>query len=351
MVSVILIALLFSSEANDEKPAKPEVAVRVRLPDDPVRRARLRRAADWLKRHAVQVRWPKSERPLTVIAWKDPTLHPDRPNELAGYVITDTLWAAAALDPFEPELAARLRESCRVFGWPGNDLHEVILRPSPRLWVRPDDPDFVHGHSLGVFPAVELEGSPRLGRMVDLRVFRHRPDPDWECGHPTLFTEHAVYRGLFDWWRKDREAARRRLLGTLRDDRAVDAGDRLIWDPTAEVLIDDVTMRDWAEIKTGRAGLIRHFPFKTALVLYALRRANLENDPAVPLAALRRRLWEAQLPGGGTAHYVDLAKDGRAIPGKEATGESTAIAILAEIVEPDREPDPSPPKPRGKAAP
>ena len=131
------------------------------------------RAAEWLERHTLSITRPGDELPVRIIAWKDPTLEPKDLKLLAGYVITDMLWAAKALKPIDWEAAREMESGIRRLGWAGNGLQDVPFHPLDQIMHCPADEDYVHGHSLGRFPA-------NGGRTVDLRVFRQKWDPKFD---------------------------------------------------------------------------------------------------------------------------------------------------------------------------
>ncbi len=133
------------------------------------------RAAEWLERHTLSITRPGDELPVRIIAWKDPTLEPKDLKLLAGYVITDMLWAAKALKPIDWEAAREMESGIRRLGWAGNGLQDVPFHPLDQIMHCPADEDYVHGHSLGRFPA-------NGGRTVDLRVFRQKWDPKFDVG-------------------------------------------------------------------------------------------------------------------------------------------------------------------------
>jgi hypothetical protein len=314
------------SISAQEKPDAWQDSVAYHLPEDPATKDRVTRAAQWLKRHAVTIARPGEEWPIRVIAWKDPTLAPDEPKLLAGYVITDTLWGAKALKPFDPEAAGEIERGLRRLGWYGNGLHDVLFHPIDRMLHRSADEDFVHGHSLGRFP---IEG----GRSVDLRVFRQKWDADYDVGHPILFAEHAAYQGISDFWKGRKEEARRRVLGIVTDDRSTDPNDQIFWDRHARVLVDYVTRKDWLRFQKGDGPTCRHYSFKLGVLLYAIRLLGIEGEIGPRLEEMRRRLWSAQTEDGGVAHFIDVRHDGGVTPGqRDSTGEATAIAILTETV-------------------
>ena len=96
------------------------------------------RSADWLKRHLVSITRPGDACPIRVIAWKDPTLEPTDPKLLAGYAITDTLWAAKALKLFDP-VAARQPTPARLFLTFVRRFNSVAPPGRPYTW-----PPWIH---------------------------------------------------------------------------------------------------------------------------------------------------------------------------------------------------------------
>ncbi len=304
-------------------------SVSYRRPDDAGTSARALRAVDWLKRHTVTFARPGEDESIPVIAWKDPTLAPDEPKVLAGYLITDTLWAAKALKPFDPEAAEAMERGLQRLGAYGNGLQDVLFHPIDRMLHRPADVDFVHGHSLGRFP---IDG----GRSVDVRDFLQKWDAGFEVGHPARFAEHAAYQALHDFWKGRKDQARRRILGIVKDDRGADPDDAVFWDDRAGVLVDYASQKDWLRFQSGASAAYPHCSFKLGVLLYAFRLMGLETDDAIAprLEKMRRRLWSAQTEEGGIAHFIDVRRDGEVAPrNRGATGEATAIAILSETVE------------------
>jgi hypothetical protein len=311
-----------------DEPVSP-VGVSYRLPDDPAVRERALRAGGWLTRHLVTVTAPGGVGPVRVVAWKDPTLAPDDPGLLAGYLITDTLWAAEALRPIEAATSRSIVEGLERLGWARNGLHEVLFRPVGVLLVRPDDEDWMHGASLG---HARIGGGPN---RVDLRVFRQRRDDAYDVGHPLLFAEHAVFRALDDAWKGRPDDARRRLLAAIADSRSTDPSDSIFWDPEARVLVDHVTLDDWKALREGTRPAIWHYSFKLGTLLHAIRLLGLEGDvPAATLAGMRDRQWSSQQEDGVIPHFVEVRRDGTASSAPGGTGEATAIAILSETVVP-----------------
>jgi hypothetical protein len=324
---LLVVSLLGTEQAPKEKEGVPwEDAVTFRMPNDAVTRSRVTRAADWLKGNLVQISRPGEDRRIWVVAWKDPTLEPAIPKLLAGYVITDTLWSAKALKLFDPVAPREMELGMQQLGWYGNGLHDVLFHPLDKILHRPADADFVHGFSLGRFPASQ-------GRTVDLRVFRQKWDAEFNVGHPLLFAEHAVYQAIFEFWQGRKEAARRRIFSVVEDDRTINAHDRIFWDAKAQILVDHVNFDDWLAFRRDARPVCRHYTFKLGVLLYAIRLLGMEEVIGAPLPGMKQRLWSAQTESGGVAHFVDVRSDGRATTGLQPTGEASAIAILAEVVE------------------
>jgi hypothetical protein len=324
-----LLSLLQVPGSAQPAPAKVDAwreVVSFRMPEDAAVKKRLLRSATWLVEHAVTIKAKDNGRPLRVIVWKDPTLAPEDPKLLAGYVITDTLWAAKALSLFDQTVSAEMEASIDHLGWHGNGLRDVLFHPIERLRHRPDDADIMHGHSLGHFPA----GG---GLVVDLRVPRQRWDPGFSLGHPTLFAEHAVYDALNDFWHGRTAPARRKILDVIADKRNSDPKDCTFWDDEAGILVDYVNQGDWLALGEGKRDVCRHFTFKLGVLLYAIRVMGLEPEIGAPVQSMKRRLWSAQTRSGGVAHHVDVHAGGGGSAGREPTGEASAIAILAEVVE------------------
>ena len=324
---VLILVSLGGDEPPREDPgaARPDV-VTYRLPDDDASKGRLIRGADWLKRNIVLVTRPDDTSEVRVIAWKDPTLEPENPKLLAGYVITDTLWSARALEPFDPSASRDLRGGVERLGWRGNGLHEVLFHPVDTILHRSADVDAVHGFSLGRFPTTG-------GRTVDLRVFRQKFDARFDVGHPRLFTEHAIYHALHDYWQGREAQARRRIRDVVADRRAEDPGDRTFWDGERHILVDFVNYEPWLAFHGGERPACRHYTFKLGVLLYAIRLLGMESEMGDSLDGMKRRLWNAQTESGGLAHFVDVGREAEFITGRQPTGEATAIAILSEVVE------------------
>jgi len=329
LVLVLLAIVGAEARAENLNPQAPRPdLVTYRMPGDAATRSRVTRSADWLKQHLIEIPRPGAADPcpIRVIAWKDPTLEPADARLLAGYLITDTLWSARALRLFDPAAARGLEESLQCLGWSGNGLHEVLFHPVDTLLHRSADEDIVHGFSLGRFPMAD-------GRTVDLRVFRQRWDARFDVGHPLLFAEHAIYRALHDDWQGRQAEARRGIRGVIAEDRTSDPPDHIFWDAQAGILVDFVTHNDWRSFQKGERRVCRHFTFKLALLVYAIRLLGMEAEIGAPFTGMKQRLWSAQTESGGLAHFVDVGSDGAITTGRQPTGEASASAILAEVVE------------------
>ncbi len=313
--------------AAENEPAVWQDTVTFRIPGNAEAKERATRAADWLRDHRVAITAARQELPVQIIAWKDPTLEPGDPRLLAGYLITDTLWAAKALQPFDAAASRGLEHGLQRLGWPGNGLHDVLFHPLDRLQQRPADEDTVHGHSLGRFPIAD-------GQSVDVRVLREKWDPAFAAGQPALFAEHAVYQAIYDFWQHRQELARHRVLEAIADHRAADPADGILWDAQAGILVDRVNRNEWIAFHRGERAVCRHYTFKLGVLLYAVRLFGMEREIGPPLEGMKRRLWSAQSASGGLAHFVDVKSDGVGANGLDSTGEATAIAILAETIEP-----------------
>jgi len=323
---LIVISIGADEPPKENKGTAWQDAVTYRMPGDAATKTRVTRSADWLEKHVMPITRPGEERPLRVVAWKDPTLEPTEPKRLAGYVITDTLWSAKALKLFDPVASREMEESIQRLGWSGNGLHDVLFHPIDKILHRPADQDFVHGFSLGRFPTAD-------GRIIDLRVFRQKYDARFDVGHPHLFAEHAVYHALFDFWQGRHEPARRRILQAIANERSNDPDDRIFWDSQAGILVDFVNDQDWLAFRAGKRPTCRHFTFKLGVLLYAIRLLGMEREIGPSLASMKQRLWSAQIESGGVAHFVDVRDGGKVTTGLQPTGEASAIAILAEVVE------------------
>lgn len=298
-------------------------------PDVPGEKDQIRRAAGWLEQHLATIRISRLGRDVRVIAWKDPSLHPLDPGRLAGYLITDTLWSAYALRLSDPGVGDQIIEDLCAMGWHGNGLHELLFRGRPLALHKPAARDWMHGEELGDYPVGE-------GRQVDLRVFRQEWDSDFAKGHPSLFLEHAVLEALNDHWNGRSEQARSRIRECLRSRDPRADGAWIFWDARRLALIDRANLDAWTAVREGKQASLETWPFKMALLLYAIRLTGLEDSCPEACRGLRQRLQESQHPDGGVCHSLLISKNGDAVPGVFRSGEATAALVLALSVMPAR---------------
>jgi hypothetical protein len=317
-----LLMLAGCSRASD-------LPVRLAQPSNPLRAANIAHAEEWLLAHVERgtLTTSKVDAPVAIVAWKDPSLAPELPDQLAGYAITDTLWAAMALRLNHAPESDELMNTLRRLGVTGNGLHEVLWTRLPEMRHRIIDADPVHGTSLGIARLPD-------GRSVDVRTFNWRADPAFTRGHPALFAEHAVYQAFFEYWNGDVDAAQARIRRILRPDLSHLGEQQILWDHERGILVDRYTFADWQDFRAGRRMSCANYTFKLALVVYAARLMGMEQEFAPEIARLTERVWEAQLPTGGLAHSAEVYPNGESVPGIHATGEATAIGILAAIIQP-----------------
>jgi outer membrane protein assembly factor BamB len=287
----------------------------------------IERAAQWLTRHVRTGTLDVEGRPqvVSVIAWKDPTLSAEIPNRLTGYTITDTLWASYALSASHPEMAKKLRDSLERLGCDSNSLHEVICEPLESIHHKPTDPDIVHGRSLGIMTVDDV--------TVDVRHVTMTQDEAFTAGHPTLFAEHAVYQALFEFRNGQRESAKDRIRRIFHRKGDTDPT-AIVWDNTHGLLTDFAGRSEFEKFQTGQTTSCRQYSFKLAVLLYAVRLMGLQPEFPLEVKVLQQRLRAAPLDSGGVPHFFDVERDGAISYRSGATGEATAIFILAETVRP-----------------
>jgi hypothetical protein len=301
-------------------------------PEDEETRAAVSKASNWLTAHVRAGRLTVNDREvvISVIAWKDPTLNPELPSRLAGYAITDTLWASYALTLTQPEMAKELKESLQRIDCPGNSLHEVIWRPITSIGHKPVDNDLMHGRSLGIMS----DGD----ETIDVRTFTVVTDREFEVGHPLLFAEHAAYQSLYEFRLGKQESAKNRLRTIFRKkaEAAKDSNpseNPVRWQHEHGLLVDYVIQPEYSKFKKGESSTCRQYAFKLAVLLYTCRLLGLNSEFPDELDLMHRRLMAAQLPSGGIPHFYDIDSTGtRVMPCPDATGEATAIFMLAETV-------------------
>lgn len=295
-------------------------------PENAGARVAVNNASDWLLRHVQTGRLTidNQEETISVIAWKDPTLNPELPERLAGYAITDTLWASFALTLTQPKVAEELHASLVSLDCLGNSLHEVIWRPMETIAHRPVDLDIVHGRSIGIMPSGKY--------TIDVRSFTMNADRDFEIGHTSLFAEHAVYQSLYEFRLGKKDSAKERLRAIVRTSNE-GTKQQIHWERTKGLLVDYVVEKEFNSLLAGKTKTCRQYSFKLAILLYACRLLGLEREFPEELEGMNQRLQSAQLRNGGVAHYFDVESSSSAVQNcSDATGEATAIFILAQTV-------------------
>lgn len=329
LVYCVLATATASAQLDDAPKAK------FVLPDNQSRVQQIDAASQWLVdqvKHGT-LEWNETSCEVDVIAWYDPTLEPGNFQLLAGYLQTDSVWAAKALQLRRPETATSLSATLtRLDAW-DNGLQEVLFYPIPRIKHRVNDADRVHGTKIGTVTVGEQ-------KKVEVRTFEFIEDPAFTVGHSRDFAEHTAYQALFEFWTGDHQAARRRLRHVFKPRATVTIDDPVYWDSGRQLLIDRGIFEEWQseQVKT-----IGQFPIKLGTMLYAMRLTGTAKEFPDAVVALERRLWQCQLeesdsrPGfrdaGGVAHFIQVSADGQVRRGKGATGEATAIAILASTVQ------------------
>ncbi len=202
----------------------------LRFPNNEVTKAAVIRASDWLTKHVKTGKLNREGREylISVIGWKDPTLNPELPKQLAGYAITDTLWASYVLTLTNTDVAKELHDSLERLDCLGNSLHEVIWQRVESIRHKPVDEDIVHGRSIGIISSGD--------ETIDIRTFTVTSDRDFEVGHPLLFAEHAAYQTLYEYRLGKVESARSRLRRILQskpesEDKNSSSKQHVRWDP------------------------------------------------------------------------------------------------------------------------
>lgn len=296
------------------------------MPENVSARVAVAEASDWLLRHVKtgSLTTDNTEKSISVIAWKDPTLNPERPERLAGYVITDTLWSSYALTLTHPKIAKELHDSLERLNCVGNSLHEVVWQPIETIAHKPTDIDIVHGRSIGIMSS----GT----NTIDLRSFTMIADREFEIGHPSLFAEHSVYQSLYEFRLGNEDSAKKRLRAIFRNEGNVQ---QIYWERTNGLLVDYVTEKEVNSLLAGEAKACRQYSFKLAILLYACRLLGLDREYPKELQEMNKRLQAAQISSGGIAHFFDVETSGNAVQAcPDATGEATAMFILSQTVLP-----------------
>lgn len=323
-IIVFVLLDLWGSFANGQET--------LRYPDDEASKLAVNRASDWLVGHVRTGKITREGREhlISVVAWKDPTLNPELPKQLAGYAITDTLWASYALTLTNPDVAKALHDSLEKLDCLGNSLHEVIWQRTESIAHKPTDPDIVHGKSIGII----LSGE----ETIDIRSFTVTIDRDFEVGHPLLFAEHAAYQSLYEYRLGNEESARNRLRRifqskTASSDTAPSSDQHISWDPKYGLLVDYVIEPEYSKFQKRELSTCRQYSFKLAVLLCACELLGLKSEFPTEISLMHQRLAAAQLPSGGVAHFYDIeSSTKRTLLCPEATGEATAIFILAKTL-------------------
>ncbi len=286
------------------------------------------KAIDWLKKHAWELHLTAIDSTVSVIGWYDPTLHPgcdpcadERSHDcaFAAYLVTDTLWASKALAPYHPTLAEKLHRGLIALKRYGNGLHEVLFHP-------------IEGGIRGHLPKLGVHGThigscSVSGRELELRTLEILPgslDPTRSC-------ETQVYEALQAFWEGREEEGRERL----REVYSGAPGDTCYWDAPNRILVDSTTLyvaKNLLDCDPDDS-CFANATFKLGVFLYAVRVMAMEAEFADQLPILEERLWDAQHQdgdmAGGMAHIVLYRNGEEPQPLCGATGEATAIAVLA----------------------
>lgn len=295
-------------------------------------------AIDWLRANTLDVDLPSGRFPLVV--WDDPTLAPE---STVAYLMIDTLWASKALEPYEPDLASRMERGLVSVGWYGNGLADTLFHGYAEPAHRTTSVDVAHGTLLDrcAIRAPALEGA----RVAQLRVPEQVVDPAWTSGNSAQFVDSAVYTALSDHWNGRTADARDRLRELIVRSSTEDV---MFWDIERWVMVDQAARCEYdAFVGTcssrcaactpcgdGESCFYYNASYKLGLVLYAARVTGLASELLVQpyLAQMELRLWEGQNDDGGVPHAIYYAAPGSYYLSSGATGEATAIAVLAETV-------------------
>lgn len=305
------------------------------------RASEVSRAVDWLRATTSLVRMPGGDLPLVV--WDDPTLEPE---PTVGYLITDTLWAAKALEPYDPELSDAMQRGLLLAGWYGNGLYDALFHGISGLAHKPASNDVVHGTLLDRCAFVEQPRENASGTTAQLYVPEVSVDPAWTDGNSSQFIDSAVYTALNDYWHGETEAAKARIRGLITDGRG-SGWDTMFWDNERWILVDQASRCDYdavvgtcsaacpsCNICEGNNCLLYNASYKLGLVLYAAQIMGLRDEPesSQALTDIEYRLWEGQHEDGGLAHLIFYAPTAALALRSGSTGEATAIAVLAHSV-------------------
>ena len=340
----LCLVLISQGLLTNTDPCHGQTVNRLKWETGHPRESEVQAAVDWLKRQVCSGQFvshlPELDaepQPVSIIAWRDPTFHPQQPGVLAGYTLTDTLWAAQAMQFHAPEVSQELMRSLKQLDSLGNGLQEVLFGPVETFGHRVADRDAVHGTTIGRIPLKD-------DRSVFVQRFRFKPDPDFTRGHTRLFAEHLAYQAMQDHWEGETEQARQRLKKMFGPSEMVDQQNPIHWDSKRRLLLDLGNVEAW---RTEPVAAVDQYPVKLGTVLYAMKLTGLDQEYVKECQAMEQRLWQAQWPesdkgqqdqAGGVAHWFRVHPDGRVERGLGATGEATAIAILTALLKPANQP-------------
>lgn len=94
-----------------------------------------------------------------------------------------------------------------------------------------------------------------------------------------------------------------------------------------------MTESENAKVLKGESLSCRQHKFKFAVLLYACERLKLKREFPEEFELMHVHLSTARLPSGGISHYFDVyVWKKRITPDPDATGEATAIFMLAKNV-------------------
>ena len=99
------------------------------------------------------------------------------------------------------------------------------------------------------------------------------------------------------------------------------------------MLVDFVVEPVYSKFVSREAKFCRQYSFKLATLLYACRLVAIDHEFPGETVELSRILRSVQMIEGGIPHFFDVEEGNFSIkPCPDATGEATAIFVLAETV-------------------
>lgn len=99
------------------------------------------------------------------------------------------------------------------------------------------------------------------------------------------------------------------------------------------LLIDYVMESEYAKVLRGDSSSCSQYTFKLAVLVYVCERLGLKREFPKELELMHEQLSAAQRPSGGVSHFYDVDLSTKRItPGPDATGEATAIFMLAKTI-------------------